>query len=718
MSNPVWLDREGDLPVPPGFQLIETEVDFLRWALAQQPLLIRGWQLCAWAEAFYALRNQPVRVVESPRSVLRRVFPNLSSEQAEELAKKIGKEHLSDEEISPVFVLTACFPNDFVLWQSAPSLQHAARWLLWLLEHDPSEAVSVILKKFASEMERQADESPVGELYGATNATEAKKLLWRWLGAEGNPSRTWGEFPIELPAPWLKEVKENWMKRIIQSSGKFFDEMLAFPLPLVLRRELAGQTAEYFENHAHQLTRPALQRLQPYLDPSKLEALRKILPPPAPDPLPKNETEVLSWFEHQYLPYRRWQASFGDETARQTAVQHAQTFARWLLERYPRWLLDSEYLSFQKSAQLRKLSNSLTLCVILDGLPAWDADWFAQELSVRAPRLTLLQKTYGFTALPTITEFAKEALLRGVLPRNASDALPLGEILPDKSDPKKHLAKAQAGEVWFWRVEQPDRAYHFEGEDTRKRRILGELQSILQAIQEVVETIPDNIPFNLLLTTDHGRLMNPRSPRQLPNEAGMQAHGRAAWGNFLREFPESGFIVNEKDGWVELYGERFGVEHNLRLAWGEESFATTNGTEAYPHGGLFPEEVIVPWFLFQRDAQLPALEITLTGTGEADMNGNVSVTIFNGSPLELECLRITFSHGAEISGNWKIPPLNQHQFTALLNPWPPKSLEGKVTASLLFSQPNGVTFTQTSEAALQIKVLYDQSDDLLKELGL
>jgi len=715
MTGRILLDPEGDLPALPGVQVIESEVDFLRYAVSGQPLLIRGARLCQWAQDFYALRGVETQIVESPRSALRRAF-SLSSEQAKELAEKIEQEYLSSGELSAVFVLNACFPADYMLWQGDPSPQHAAAWLLWLLEHTPSEAESVILKTFASEMEMRAGKSAIRELYCATTATQAEKLLLRWLGAGKKTATAWGEFPLELPARWLNVVKAAWMKRIVATNGAFFAEMLSFPLSYALRQELARQTAEYYRQHSHQLTRAALRQLQRYLDYSTLTELEEHLPPPIPASLPDNENAVLNWFECEYLPYRRWQARFGNETARQTAVRHAQAFARWLLERYPRWLLEGEHLAFQKSAQLGD-PNALTLCVILDGLPAWDAEWLVQEISARSPRLTLLQKTYCFTALPTVTEFAKEAMLKGVPPLHAPQTPLLGKILPDKFSPKEHLQQAAAGEVWFWRVGEPDYTYHYESEERRDRKIRAELRSIVQSIEEVVQTIPSRLSLKILISSDHGRVLNPRSLRQAAPE-GIESHGRAAWGSFQRPFPETGFEIDENNGWVELYGERFGVAQNLRLVWGEATFADKSGTEAYPHGGLFPEEVIVPWFVFQRDAQPADLEITIRGSGEAEMSGKVSVSILNHSPLALECCQIDFSHGVTLEVDWHIPPLSEIQFQQSLSPWPPKSAEGKITARLLFVQPNGTTFTVEKDAAIQINVLYDRPDDLLMDLDL
>lgn len=61
----VLLDRQGDLPAPSGYHVIDSEVEFLRHATDDTSLLIRGERLCAWAEAFYRLRERPFHHQES-----------------------------------------------------------------------------------------------------------------------------------------------------------------------------------------------------------------------------------------------------------------------------------------------------------------------------------------------------------------------------------------------------------------------------------------------------------------------------------------------------------------------------------------------------------------------------------------------------------------------------------------------------------------------------
>lgn len=723
MSADILLDCRGDLPVPPGYQVIESEVDFLRHATDSTPLLIRGERLCAWAEAFYRLRGQPYQYQQSLSAALQSAFPALSQEQAQALAQKMGQNSVAPEEISPIFVLNRCYPADSILWQDVPSRSHAARWLIWLCTHQPEETESVVLQAFSEALSRLAGNTPEAPVYQATDQIQARQWLYRWLGLEENREETDpGEFPLTLPAELLSDIKVEWMKRLIATEGRYFDKMLAFPLPVPLRRELAGLAAEFYAHHTQYLTERVIWQLQPYLSAEDLTALRKIQPPPEPSSLPTTEQEVLEWFEAEYLPYRCWQADHSDEQARDRVHQYAQTFIRWYLERYPQWLLQPQWISFQQSAQLRKSTESvITLCVILDGLPAWDAEDFAGQVSATIERLQLQQKSYRFAPLPTVTEFAKDALLKGVPPHLAPQTTPLGKVLPDDDSPTQGLANAHPGDLLFWRVSQPDAAYHFEKAPKRRRQVGAELDSIVKALKEVVESVPASLSLQIIITSDHGRLLNARSPRRLSIPGGMQAHGRVAWGKLEQEFDESGFAIDEGAGTIAVYGERFEMTHDMVIALGEESFQNVkSGYEPYPHGGLYPEEAIVPWFAFERDAKRPSLEISVRGTGEAENVGTLTITITNPSRVALECLSVSLSHKpeAESRGQWAIAPVDKTEFTLSISPWPTETELPSLKATLLLRQPNGAIFTFKIAPTLQVKALYRRDDSLLKELGL
>lgn len=720
MLTEVMLDRQGDLSAPPGYQDITTEVDFLRFATDDVPLLIHGERLCAWAESFYRLRGRPYRYRESLRVVLQRTFPALSQQQADNLVTKIGIDSISPERITTAFVLNCCYPNDYPLWQGTPSCEHAARWLLWLFTHQPDDVETVILQYFAAEMERRSANAPEAALYHAVTRENARSILWRWLGVTGDGLEGLSEFPLPLPEPLLEEIRPAWMKQLIESKGAYFTHMFAFPMSIAARQELAQLAFKFYKQHTHLLTRDVLRDLQPYLDMQTFIALEECLPPPEPAPLPQEPDQVLIWFQNEYLPYRRWQAYWGDERAQKCVVEHAHNFAHWYLSHYPRLLLEPGVLSFQISARLHDTaSQALTLCVVLDGLPAWDAEELVRIAAAQMERLQLEHKLYCFAPIPTITEFAKDALLKGVPPRLSVQCSPLGDVLPDHISPRRILKNFKPGQVVFWRVEQPDKAYHFENEDKRERQIRAELNTVVQAIGEIVENLSASTPLYIILTSDHGRLLNSRSPRCLSAPQGMQAHGRVAWGELEREFDESGFAIDQDADVVAVHGERFEMTNDMLIAWSEASFRNDQaGYDPYPHGGLFPEEVVVPWFVFVRDAKTPVLDIVISGKGEAKHVGSLTIAIVNTSQTALECLSISFSHGVQVSGNWQIPPLGKTHFEFSLKPWPTRSERENLMANLVFRQPDGNTFVRRVIPQIQVDVLYEQSDDLFKELGL
>jgi hypothetical protein len=724
MNGEILLDFEGALPIPPQVRVIENEVDFLRYATSGESLFIRGERLCMWAEDFYSLRGNTIRHVESPQAVLRRIYPSLSIEQAKEIADKIGKTMISTEDCTPSKLLTFCYPKDAKLWYSPPSAQHAAEWLVWLIEHMPTDAEKILLSHFLDALKSQCVELNLIPLYEINTLEHAKNFLLGWLGIDSPPYYWLGEFPLEkhYSSILYRLVKDEWQKRIIKTKGEFFTDRLNFPLSPNWRRELASMTAEFFLKNPAHLTVNSLGNLNNHLNEKTLQELGKVLPPTAPSLMPQDEAAVLTWFENEYLPYRRWQSNFGDETAHQNVIEHAQTFSHWLLERYPYWLLEGEWLSFQKAASLSKLTqDEIVLCIILDGLPAWDALDLAKNLTEKVPRLNLRNHIFCFAPIPSTTEFAKDALLKGAQPRYAKELLPLGEIIQDRASPKQVLIKAQVGKLWFWRLEQPDQTYHFISGDKRLSKVQAVLSTIVDEIKQIVSTVQETYKFRLIITSDHGRLLNPKSIRRLKVPEGMQAHGRVAWGEVPQIFPECGYILDENKEWVQLFHERYGLPTDLRIIWNEDSFLTMNnagGDEAYPHGGLFPEEMIVPWFVFVRDFQIPQPEIVISGSGEAEISGDLQISIVNSSELTLECLEVSLSNGARVRERWQIAPLSEQSIKCSISPWPKKSELTNLKATLSFRQPNGIVFHCHVVPELIVDVLYDKDEGLLKDLEL
>ncbi|MCS6772554.1 MAG: hypothetical protein NZ693_00355 [Thermoflexales bacterium] len=530
---------------------------------------------------------------------------------------------------------------------------------------------------------------------------------------------------MPVPSSSLDKTKHKWRQRLVESRGEALKPLLALPLPLSLKGALAETAVIYFEANPGVLDQAKIRALAPHLPTPRLDALIAKQPPPPPTfPTDPDEQTVLDWFQAQYLLFRRWQVRHGDERARATAVESAQRFARWYLARYPKWLLHREqgWIAFQRSRLLSKASDALVLCVVLDGLPAWDAEDFARDLSARVERLHLLERRYCFAPFPTVTEFAKAALLRGDPPHLAQPNPPLAEVLLDRDDPAARLASCSPGTMRFWSLSQPDNAYHFEAEHKRAAKVRGELESLIERLRAVVERVPDEHTLQIVLTTDHGRLLNERAPCDKPVPSGMRAHGRAAWGSSGRRFPAEGFCVEDASGLCFAHGERFGVPEDVALVWDESAFQNDKraGSEPYPHGGLFPEEAIVPWFVLERDAKPPEFKVEVTGAGESGGSGELRLAVTNLSRTALVCESVALSHavGARAEPALRVPPLGATRRALRLAPWPSQADCATLVATLTFRLPNGKTITHKVKPVLEVKALYQRDESLLKELDL
>ena len=154
-----------------------------------------------------------------------------------------------------------------------------------------------------------------------------------------------------------------------------------------------------------------------------------------------------------------------------------------------------EHLSFVRSAALASSEpNAVTLLVVLDGLHVADARHLQLALQSRTSRLTQVVDGLAFTVVPTITHFCKPALFHGVQPDQVDQVSDIGIILPEKISPVEQLKYAHPGDLFLWRVQEPDHTYHQRNNyDTLRRQVEGQLDTIASNIVDIVEQVPDSI---------------------------------------------------------------------------------------------------------------------------------------------------------------------------------------------------------------------------------
>jgi hypothetical protein len=724
-----YLDQHCDASPPAGHAVADAESDFLDHAL-DTDIVVRGTKLCAWATFFWDGRGMRYQPLRSPIRKLRSYSPAMTEAEARELlAAMPGAEQKILGATDLRGLLEVLFPAD--LWRPAASLHHGAHWLLWLDEQAPAAFAQPLLRVQATLWQDQLDGAEK-HLYGASSAEEARVLLDQWLGIEEATGAIADlpEFPLPIPDRLRQRVETMWRPRTIEKRGIYYRTIVSRRIPRELKEDVARMSADYFKSHHSELERSIVQEISDFLPLEEIGALRKIVPPEVPPPPPEEASLIAGWFCNSYLPYRLWAIDSGDEAVRDMCRARGTAFAKWFLGFYPTALASgAETISFRRTGGvMNDRTGKVTLLIILDGIGIWDAKELARHIKSGQKRLVLTKNDWCFAAVPTVTEICKPAMWQGVAPRNVNRNAPYAPVtdsirLLENKDATEKLRSAKCDDFFIWSLIQTDQTYHKPGDArTIQDNIRSDLEGFAKRIASAVEAVPNQQKLNVIITTDHGRFLG-CSERTLPLRPGMLSHQRAAWGgpgtaSDLRTDFE--ILVGEKA--ALLHPERFGLLQPALVAIAEDSFVNSDGSggaDWFPHGGVWPEEVIIPWLEFQRDAEPPHVDGRISGAGIEGRDGEVEIHITNCSPLELEILSVSIE-GDELNYqlpiNQKLPARDARAITRRLSPWPSAGKVARLIANCILRQPTGEALTvklALNIASESLQKRHADLDDLL-----
>ena len=368
-------------------------------------------------------------------------------------------------------------------------------------------------------------------------------------------------------------------------------------------------------------------------------------------------------------------------------------------------------------------ANTVTLLIVLDGLHAGDARQLLQKIRASALRLALIADRLVFAPLPTVTEFCKPALFCGVPPARAQYAQPVGVVLAEDVAPIDELRNAVPGQLYIWRVQEPDRTYHkHNGSGTLLRDVEAQLDAAANKIVDLVDQVPDQLSLQIIVATDHGRLLG-KSARRIAVPPGMTSHGRAAWGDADRSFDTSGYTVEGEI--VYLHGVRFGLAQDAAVALNQDTFQTNDGkggTEVYPHGGCSQRKSSSLGWYFARDVEVPRLSVSISGEGTVSKRGELILQVSNLGDVEvtLEEMRLQFPTGGarngEPCGDSAAREAEHYQLD--FEPWPTAEDARQARAHVRVRLPNGLAFEISAQATIRSQDMYNHGEDILEGLDL
>lgn len=392
-----------------------------------------------------------------------------------------------------------------------------------------------------------------------------------------------------------------------QTSGYLLEEYQA--LESVLRQ------------HREWLDEALVQRIEARFAPIRtgigalLAGLRRLIPPafpPAPNP-DWDAGEWLDWVKNSYMPYYAWLD--GQDRRDEQLAEYAFAFADWLYTHFvelkngapERFAFTALYAERARIAA----AGAVTLVVMLDNfnlayLPILTRLLGDQGFSLQDSRPTL-------SLIPTATEVGKPCLIAGTgdvgeIPENS-----YADLVAREWNPLLHGGTAgylaTVGDLqdlrtlqhtlYFLNFTQTDTALHEDNRQTGRPHIEvieERLTTVITAVTELARRFQIESRLNVYFISDHG---STRIPQQTVNVLDKDFFKGLALDKHHRYIALSDArfadLPQVADAQCYLLGrEKFKTAKNYLAARQYYRFVETK-ENFYVHGGLTPEEVVVPF---------------------------------------------------------------------------------------------------------------------------
>jgi len=355
-------------------------------------------------------------------------------------------------------------------------------------------------------------------------------------------------------------------------------------------------------------------RYCPGVSENQLNALRYYIKPDRPTLLgPEEEwssARWIRWTAEEYVPYRMWQVhnDYYDEDLEQT------------LARFTEWYI-SEYATIHKDPDLslthclRTLSsnrsgNEFSIVLLVDCLPLAFMDLLDDAL--RNVGFSRHDLHYRFAALPTITEYNKAALLSGELHENAVNYESILKTRAIKEWGSKQvvylsnlksmseMAAPQEATIAVLNFVDGDELLHSDVE-SKNTTYEDELHRLFASIAESVSRLSQEWAgpreqLSVYVGTDHGacRILE-KEKRSFDSTvvnklfANEKHRFSAVAEDQIDEIPENLWVLGHR------FKRPFVSENTTYfLPKGHNTVRQAGRVKGYMHGGVTPEEVIVP----------------------------------------------------------------------------------------------------------------------------
>ncbi len=398
---------------------------------------------------------------------------------------------------------------------------------------------------------------------------------------------------------------------------------------------MSGWLVEEFEWVAHQLRdkgsalnpSPALlrgieARFQPIRDEiaAQLADLGATVPPVYPPDPGNNHTarDWLDWAVKGYLPYRFWLEE--NDRWDETVARYATRYAEWFYEQYTglRYQHQGQWVhNALNEAMLSLKAGRKVLIIVMDNFNFKHVQTLRSQLDQRGFRL-VGEAQPMWAPIPTTTEVSKWCLVAGEPELSEVQGATYEDIL-DK-DWRGHLegytvaylprlgdlGKRQrfSEDLILLNYLPVDEVLHKDERQiatTHTAEIRGYLAALAQEVAGFAKRARVERELDIYVASDHGSTKIPATIHTTLDDKFYRERAQDRHHRYIAV--PAGRAANPTDYDLEhcyiVRADAFGTRESYFIAKGYDRFLQTEES-IYVHGGLTPEETIVPFCLFRR----------------------------------------------------------------------------------------------------------------------
>lgn len=437
--------------------------------------------------------------------------------------------------------------------------------------------------------------------------------------------------------------------------------------------ELVDKIEQKFMGHSRRFT-------------GRITALREMIRPAKPS-FPDLEWDVeamLSWTKEAYLPYQAWcdrQEQFDPEL-----YQIGDRFSEWLTNKWDDLLANSKRMVFNilpnKSTELKR-KGFVNLILVIDNL-AWSFSDILRDL-LQDQGYFLAEAEPYLAMLPTGTEISKKCLLAGSVGYSQLDNQTYSGIIEKGWVPYFNdqafryvsdigsLSKIEAIDASTYVVNYLaiDKALHKSADEigmSHREHIHHLLEKLVEKTIKFIDTHDLRETIRIHIVSDHG---STRIPDEQQNDLDMKffkTEGFEARSHrYLRVSNErfSMLADNLRHDCFFLPASKYRNNDHYLCARRANRFLPTD-RRSYVHGGILPEEVVVPYMLLEPIGEpVQDLTLILKKTEFRYRAETVELEIGNPNHTVVEKILVSLMNGNVASEPELIPSLNSNRNTTV-----------------------------------------------------